>query len=177
MAYECFILPRTVKILYVRAGLPEFGRQAACPLLSCLPLKGFSWWTRAHKQWEDRSGRRFSEGNNLGWIRPSFWKWRDCLKLGRQRLSRDGQVSDCRSHWPDILTNISYLKTHSSKAEGSQRLHRHGMQSDEWLHRKGWLTTRHCVLGGINQVPRLLGACLCQMPCNVFSPVPIHMGP
>ena len=42
------------------------------------------------------------------------------LQAQGQRLSRDSCVSHCRPYLPDILTIICYLKTHLSKAEGSQ---------------------------------------------------------
>ena len=50
------------------------------------------------------------------------------LQAQGQRLSRDSCVSHCRPYLPDIC----YLKTHLSKAEGSQLSRLHGMQSDEW---------------------------------------------
>lgn len=102
-----------------------------------------------------------------------FWKWGETAS-DWEETDWAGMVKTLETAfaWHSV---IYYLNTHLSKAEWSQLLLWHGMQSDGWVYPKGWLIT-----GLPHQVARirvrrelgacLPGACLCQMlPAVLFS--------
>lgn len=127
--------------------------------------------------WGPGAVRRWSrDGSSKGRIWVEFilpLEVKRLLQARDQRLSRDGCVSQCRSYLPDILTVICYLKTHLSKAEGKQLSHWHGMQSDDWAHRRG-LTARHWV--ALTRRPVCGGPAFARLPV-LFSLQFEHRGP
>lgn len=113
MAYECFILYRTVKTLC--AGCLGSERRAGLSFVQLFNPGWLSLVDLSPQAVRRLGGGCFLEVNNLDRVHPSFWK-KDYLKQGSKR-GRAGVVRTLLITSATISAVIYYLKAHLSKAE------------------------------------------------------------
>lgn len=172
MAYECFILSRTVKTLYVWAAWVQKAGQAFPFVLWLGPRKkAFPGALGPRSKWEDEA-----EDASSQWM---IWIVFILAFRKEERLPPTGS-KETELRRPSLsleITGAWHLNYHLlpegslSKAERSLFLHWQGMQRDEWDYQKGWLKARHSASGSINQVSRGSGGPVCWGPAFARHPV------
>lgn len=147
------------------AWVRKAGRLSFVLLLTRRRLSLVNWGSGAVRRWEQKM---LHLREDLGWIYPPFGSKETASSSGPETKQRQLCLSlQIISAWHfnyHLLPEDSFVQGRGKPALALT-------WNAKWWMGPPERRTHSQALGGINQVSRLLGACLCQTPRAVFSPV------